>query len=310
MITNILPNPTPSDYEGSSHKETVTAISREQLENASSFNLCDFQCPYVEPAFSENGAIVDDYKNDVTPFLEQISLVSDTVVFKLFKCENGVDVLKATLNDNTFGLYFPPADFPDQLKFGFTVDWNLVFNGLGHGTYFITTDRVKIGVASSLRSWHYALEEFSEIAAGDTILISANKSGIIEGGIDYSNFTWVDRLRIYGTFGNPSPTLNKTHYVTQGRRDKQVRDSISTSYTLETELVPFEVIGPFIYDTLLANDINIMTYVNFAFLTKFKFFQVVVDEIDEPTYYERNTNGKFTFTFSDRVKIPVKTNFN
>ena len=308
MITNILTNVTPSDYEGASHKETVTTITREQIENAASFNLCDFQCPYVEPAFSENGAIVDGYKNDVTQFLQQLSLTSDTVVFKLFKCENGVDVEKATLNNNDYGTYYVQSYFPDQLKFGFEVDWNKVFNLLGTGTYFITTDRVLIGVSSSLRSWQYAVQEFSEIGAGDTILISETKEGIIQGGIDYNGFAWVNRLRIYGTFGDIDPKLDKIHYANQGRSQRQVSASSLTSYTLETELVPYEVIAPFLYDTLLQNNIDIMVYTLFSFLPKFKFYEVVADEIEKPSFYERNTNGKFTFIFSDREKTPVITN--
>ncbi len=312
MITTILPNTNPTSYIGASHKEDVVTISREEIENASSFNLCDFQCPYVEPAFSEAGAIVDSYKNDTTPFLQQISLVTDTVVFKLFKCENGLDVdLEIDLDDNTYGIYSPPAP-ASPLRYGFIVDWNLVFNDidLGHGTYFIKTERILIGIASELRSWHYTLQLFSEIAAGETVLITANQRGTIEGGIDYEGAEWINILRIYGTFGSPAQTLNKTHYANQGRRDKQVKDSISTTYTLETELMPHEVIAPFIYDSMLANDTSIMSYDNFGFLPKYSFFRVVVDEIEEPTYYPRNTNGKFTFKFSDRVKTPVKTNFN
>ena len=86
MITIILPNPTPSIYEGASHKETVTAITRVEAEIPVGFNLCDFQCPYIEPTFAESGAIVDEFKNDITRLLIQLSLVTDTAIIKIIKC--------------------------------------------------------------------------------------------------------------------------------------------------------------------------------------------------------------------------------
>lgn len=312
MITIILPNGNPTIYEGASHKETVTAISRESADVAVSFNLCDFQCPYIEPAFAESGVIVDEHKNDFTRLLIQLSLTTDTAIIKIIKCENGVDVEKATIVDNTFGTFFVPSFFPDNLKIGFEANWNAIFNAFGHGDYKFTVDTVLIGVASTTTSWIYSLQEFSEEAASDTVLIKSEQArdGIIEGGIDYTGFNWINTLRIFGTFGQANPTLEKDHYQTQGRLDRQIRDKITTNYTLETELIPFEVISPFIYDNLLANSISIMNYDLFGFLPLYKFIDVVPEEIEEPTYFPRNTNGKFTITFSDKLKVPVKSNFN
>ena len=132
MIITIGTNGNPTNLEGASHKEDFNVITRESLEQTS-FNFCDLKCPYAEPKFSEAGAIVDNYKNDKTDLLITIAQAADTVTFKIFKCEDGEEVLKATISDNTYGTYFAPSYFPDQLKYGFLADWNLIYNAFDHG---------------------------------------------------------------------------------------------------------------------------------------------------------------------------------
>lgn len=309
MITTILPNSNPTDYEGASHKEDFNVISRDQIQPAISFNLCDFQCPFEEPKFAEIGAVTELYKNDKTDLLFTLSLVTDTITIKLFKCEDGAEVEQATITDDTLGTYFAPAFFPDSLKVGFFADWNLIITAFGPGKYFFKADRVIIGQASTVETWKYNLQEFSEEAANDTIKITSVKTGCIEGGIDYSGFIWTSEVRFNGTFGRPEPKLEKDHYQTQGRYDIQLRDKINTTYVIETELLPYEAIKPFIYDSLLANNIFITTYELQGFLPPYVLFNVVPEEIDGPTYFERNTNGKFSFVFKDKFNRPVKTNF-
>jgi len=178
MITVILPNGNPTSYEGASHKEDVEAITREEADVDVSFNLCDFQCPYIEPAFSEVGAIVDEHKNDITPMLFILSLVTDTVTLKLIKCENGADVVKATIIednliiDDTLGTFLPQSSFASNLKIGFIADWNLIFNAFGTGKYRFTADKVLIGQPIATTSWTYNLQVFTERDAKYELIFS------------------------------------------------------------------------------------------------------------------------------------------
>ena len=107
MITIIGTNPRPTNYEGASHKEDVVVLNRPEIEEKTGFNICKYQCAYVEPVFSEQGAIVDDYKNDVTDKLfDKLVNPIDTVVITLMKCDvtGGDDIEVSILNDNTYGI--------------------------------------------------------------------------------------------------------------------------------------------------------------------------------------------------------------
>ena len=192
---------------------------------------------------------------------------------------------------------------------GFEADWNKIFNLEGPGTYYFTSDFVVIGQPFSKRTWFYALEEYSDIAADNTQVIESFKSGQITGGIDYRGFDWRSTIRLRGTFGEFTPELQKDHFETTGRLDQQNRDSLSFTYALATELVTYEVITPFIKDSLLSNNMFIRTYELQGFLPTLKRINVVPEEIEKPDYFERNTNGVFVFIFSDKLKEPVKNNF-
>ena len=309
MIVTILPNTNPTSYEGASHKEDIVVVSRNEQVIEAPFNVCDQQCPYVEPKFSESGAITKSIKNDKTDLLQNLSITTDTVVYKLFKCEDGENIEKATLNNSTYGTYFPASFFPDQLKIGFLADWNKIFNTLGHGRYYFVIERVIFGqILTDLTSWFYDLELYSDQAANDTVRIEASKSGCIEGGFDYSGFTWFTEIRFRGMFGRPTRNLNKDHFLTQQRRDEQIIDSMIKTYSMQIELVPTEVITPFLDDTIMANDIFITSYSFDAFLTPYVKFNVVTEEPQDPEYFDRNINGLFEITFKDKFARPVKSN--
>ena len=305
MIVTILTNGTPTNYDGASHKEDITVISRNEAEATAPFNVCELQCPYVEPKFSELGAITDELKNDKTDLILRKSINTDTIVYKLYKCEAGVNTEKATLDNNTYGNYYSEDGFV-----AFVADWNLIYNAFGHGRYYFLIERNILGQSlDDITSWFYDLELYSEEAANDTVRIESIKSGCIEGGFNYLGLTWESQIRFRGTFGRPTQSLEKDHYVTQGRKDEQIRDSILTTYLMQLELVPYDVITPFIKDTLLANDMFITSYSYDGFIKPYLKFNVVPEEPQDPTYFERNENGVFEFTFTDKFKTPVKSNF-
>lgn len=310
MIKTIGTNTNPTNFEGASHTEDFSVTLRQETEIGVSFNLCDYECAYEELKFSESGPFVDDYKNDFTDLLFQLSLTTDTIVIELWECLASGDVLRATITDDTYGIYFAPSFFPDQKKVGFLASWNKIYNAFGEGKYYFKSNRTLIGQADSLQTWNYKLQEFSEEAADNTVKIISYKNGVIARGVDYTGFTWRSEIRFKGVFGRPVETLEQKHYQTQDRIDKQNRDKITTVYSMETELTPYKVINPFVKDGLLANNMYITPYSIQAYLPTYKQINVAVNEIEEPTYYEQNTNRKNVISFRDKVGVPVKTNFN
>jgi len=297
---------------GLTTKQDVSVVSRNDADALipKIFDLCLYEDEYREKAFAELGGVInDDYKNDKTDLLFSLSLITDTVTIKLFKIENGRNVEKATITDNTYGVYSAASSFTDQLNIGFVADWNKILDLLGIGTYFFTADRVIISLSSSLTSHKFELDVFSEEKADGTIKIVTTQNGIIEGGNNYRDFTWTGYIRLYGFFGQPEYTHTKEDFIDTNRNIQQIQESIRTVYKMSLKLHPSSVIVPFIKDRLLANAMVIIPYGLFDFLERYRDIPVSTEGIDESKYYERNTKSSNVFLFTDRNQTPLKRKF-
>jgi hypothetical protein len=299
----------PFTASGVTSKIDVGVLSRADLDAIipKAFNLCAYQHTYVEQVFAEfGGSIVDEYKNDKSDFLFPLSLATDTVVLKMFK--NNVEI--ATITDNTYGTYFAPSYFPDALKVGFLADWNTILDLEGVGTYKFEATRTIIGIVSVITSHDFRLRIFDEQLADGTIKVVTNQTGVIEGGIDYTGFTWVGHIRLNGFFGNPDYSYETDNFIDTNRNVQQIQDKIRTVYTMSLKLMPSSIIIPFIKDRLLANSMTITSYGLFDFLERYKEIPVYPEGIEESKYYERNNNGVFTIAFTDKQQTPIKRKYS
>lgn len=304
-----LPNTNPHVSTGLTSTVEVGVLTRGDLDALipKSFNICAFEREYIETAFAEfGGAIVDDYKNDKTDFLFQLTLPTDTVTLKMFK--NGVEIAIIIDNDK-YGTYFAPASFPDSLKIGFVADWNKILDEEGVGCYHFTADRVIISQNSKLTSHKFNLIIFDEQRADGTIRVVTKQTGVIEGGTNYEGFEWTSYIRLNGFFGKPEYTLTIDNYIDSNRNIQQIQDSIKTVYTMSLKLTPSSIIIPFIKDKLLANDMVITPYGIFDFLERYREIPVYAEGIEESKYFEMNTKGVFTFAFTDKKQTPIKRKF-
>jgi len=295
---------------GLTTKQDVSVITRSDLDELipKSFDLSLFQCDYVETVFSEfGGVVVDQYKNDKTDLLFGLTLITDTVVIKLFK--DGIFLPLATLNNNLYGTFFPPSFFPDQLKVGFLADWNFIFDDFGPGLYHFTAERVIIGETSTKISHDFRLKLFREEVADNTIRVVTKQTGVIEGGFNYEGFEWEGHIRLYGFFGNPEYELIDESLITTGRVKTQIQIKVKTVYTLNLKLHPSSIMVPFIKDRLLANEMTITGYGLFDYLERYKGIPVYPEGIPESNYFERNSNGKFVIAFTDKKQTPIKRRF-
>lgn len=261
MILIQLPNSTPlTPTDGNTFKASpsVGLITPRALEE-NDICICDFiRCPYVERVFAVLGGA--DYKNDKSEFLFKRLTATDTIALKLFK--EGIEV--ADLNDNTYGTFFngfPSGSIEQQLYVGYLLDWNLVRALQGVGKYTIKANSNVIGNASSVESRTFDLRIYSDLAAHETVKIESTQNGNIIGNeFDFTGLNWKQFVRIPGVFGNPTPNFEDDFYVTENHNKKQIKDTMSQEWFLQTKKINYEVAQKLIYNKLLANEILITDY--------------------------------------------------
>ena len=312
MIVTIHNNTTPVTAKGLATYIDGTVITRvddDTPEAFADFCMSDYECCHEELVLAETDPLKDEnWKSDKSSFLFRLSLPTDTVTIKLYKIENGLDVLKATLNTNALGTYFPASYFPDQLKIGFQLDWRLVLTAYGSGKYFVEADRVIINRNSSLKSHDFRLYPYNEFIADGTIRIQSFSTGIIEGGINYMDFEWEQMVRLRGTFGNAQPSQESDTYEDTLRNTLQIQEQIKTDYDLLLEPIPVDVAKPLIYDKLLANTILISDYNLFNY-DKYRDFPVYPKEPIDTKYNTKTAKGMFSWRFVDKTQNIIKRNF-
>jgi len=261
--------------------------------------VCD--CEPFQRVFGSN--TTDHWKNDTIPFLFKRITSSDTVTMQLYR--NGA--LVGTLNSTTYGLYYDFGSFPNVDYKGFQLDFKKVFLALGYGEYYVKTTIVSLGDTIIHESPTYECMEYSDERANGTVKIETYQNGYIMSGFDYTGMNWYQSYRIAGVFGDKKPSLEIDNYQNSARDLTQVQDSISNLYTLETKMLPSNLLNAITYDGLLANRILITDF-NFCSYERYKRLEVYPDSIEDFTTFELNPKGTAKFKFTDKRQNIIKRN--
>jgi hypothetical protein len=269
------------------------------------FDLCPFESPYFEKVFAYPTDDSDEYRNDKREVLTTLLDGSSVAEFRLVK----PDGTKEVLNDNTFGEYFAPGSFVNQpLKTGFVVDWLLVFNAFGGGTYYIETSQTDFGDERITNSWDYKLQIYSEQQANLTTRIKTVHNGLVKNREDYEGMTWVRWVRVPGIFGNKTAIVEADNYESTSNQLVQIRDRVKYEYLLSVELVPSFVINTFTEDRLQANEMFVSNYALFGHeIFEDKQVYSMPSEFT-PEYYTRNTKATFEMKLLDVDQSNIKYN--
>ena len=300
MIIQQVPNFRPQNETGQAGKikALTKAIPNVPLDP---YCLCDLglkECNYIEPAFY-GGA--NEYENDYTSFFINKVDENDTIKFYLINVENEEETELVEIEQALFGEYFDNETFT-----GVRVDFNLLhssFNDLHKVKFKIK--QVVFGTEIIEESHEFELIRWSLERANGTVRIETVNSGRIESGNNYSSYNWKRSVRLQGFFGRETPTINTDNYQDGERRIKQIQDSIRNEYTLETELIPNKIFKGLIFNDMLANEIFVSDY-NLK-NANYKGLPVYPVSIAS-SYYEKNENGSYEITFTDRRQNIVKRN--
>jgi len=307
MILIQLPNTSPYIFtSGNAGKLLSPSLQVIKVENVNDICICDFiTCDYRERVFADP-ATTDFWKNDKNEFLFKRFIVADTVVMELFKDE----VFVTTLNNNALGKFFNgfTGSAEQQLYVGYLLDWRLVEAAHGVGSYQVRTQLTIIGDVTDVQSRVFELMRYSDIAAHKTVRIESTQNGNIIGSeFDFSGLNWQQSVRIPGTFGNPTPSLETDNYTTSTHQVRQITSKMSTQWFIKTRKINYEVAFQLVYNKLLANEILITDY-NILAESIWRRQSVFPSEIEKPEL-SGNPNKIYNITFTDNEDIYKKRNF-
>src|SRR3989304_952659 len=129
------------------------------------------------------------FKNDSTAFLYRYSVLTGTTL-KLQK-QNGTFQDIATINDGTYGTYFPLGFIIDEKGrnyLGFLLDWRKVLVFFGEGFYRLVTVETSIFGEVSKTSPEYCLRSFSNERAEGTLKLETNTTQIRGDILDQTDY--------------------------------------------------------------------------------------------------------------------------
>ena len=262
---------------------------------------CDFSCPYVEKVFADDGA--DDYKKDYSDFLFKKVVASDTITLELYKGS----VKVADLNNNDYGTYY--ATFIEQpLYIGYVVDWTLIFNSFGGGNYTVRANTTILGNASTSTSRIFKLNKFYPDLAHRTVRLKSIQNGnIFRSEFDFTGLNWTTYLRVNGTFGDKSPTLEEDKYFNSSYVNTQNREQIVNEYSLRCDLIPQSVANIVSENQALANEFFVTDY-NLKSEIAYRDVPVSINSI-ETTHFDDNSRLNYLIVLRDRTQNLIKRNF-
>jgi hypothetical protein len=270
--------------------------------------ICDFiQCEYVENTFASPANPNDYWKNDQNEFLFKRFVVADTVAMELHKD----NVKVADLNTNTYGTFFngfASGSAEQQLYVGYLLDWLLVYNAFGSGSYTVVANLNIIGQSTVFTSRVFRLVLYSDRLANGTIRVESTQNGNIFGSdFDFTGLNWYQSLRLPGTFGNPTPVFETTEYKTSTHKRVQNKAKMSREWSLTTRMISWEVAEKLIYNKLLGNEILVTDY-QIKAESIWRRISVFMQDVEKPEI-KNNPKRRYNIKFTDEEDKFTKRNF-
>lgn len=307
MIIEIVPNSSPYNAPvGNAYKVLGPSVPNFKQRPTNDICICDFvDCEYIENVFGKVGG--EDYQQDKTDFLLKRFISTDTVELKLLKNRQEI----AVLDDNTLGELidgFPEGTEEQQLYYYYLLDWTLVLQNFGSGYYSVEITLNVLGSEIKEESRTFFLLPFDDLSADATVKIESFQNGNIIGSqFDYTGLNLYQSIRIPGRFGNPTPEYETSRYITQQQEFKQIKDTMSRVWDLNTYLISWEVAEKLIYNKLLSNRILISDY-NIKAESVWRQVSVRLQEIEKPEI-ALSPNKRYNIKFVDNEAIFQKRNF-
>ena len=267
----LLPSPAPT-------------LSNLLLPNSNLFNCCaDFKTTVLA-----DGIGTDEFKNDITSFLDICSPTASAAVYKLYKDNSIV----ATLNGSTYGTYkaFGFRQLGQQKYIGFIIDWWKVLDALGSGIYKVglsVTDAM-LGNTTTYSN-EFKLCEYRADRAEQTIRIDWYQNGTIGNTNDqkltknYLDLNWRNQIRLPGFFGYPETEGIKEFVRYWTGQEVYTKDEQSPIYKLKTKRIP-AFIQTLLRIEIMTSDRCLITDYNSKNAEVFQNFEIAFEPAHKPNW--------------------------
>lgn len=287
-------------------------------------------CCWKNTVFGDKSltANVPSYENDWNTFLVSFTrfAINPTayITMTLQRCSSETWSDVATLNDNTYGIYYKLGTIASHKTYaGYAINWGKVVSLQGVGCYRIKmlaypkkgTLQAPAVAKGCLVSPGFELLEWDCSRAHGTVKFEAWMIGKI-GSVttDYKVFdlcgiNWYDSIRLKGFFGEQKFKYDSTVLEYQTGMEKIVRDEAIKSFKYYSNYFPkylhdrFGVYG-MMADTLLVSDYNDNNS-DYFLLRK----QILKAGAYEPVYLDENgiRRSKVTVDFEAGIQSIIKS---
>jgi hypothetical protein len=232
----------------------------------STVNDCCFTIPVLAKATGG-----DNYTDDQSSVLWWYDNGFTNAVLNLQKYENGAWSEVANLNDNTYGTYYQygfEINDKEESLLGYLIDWKLVLNALGEGTYRVQTEESTVlGDTVNRYSIEWCLQTYTQYRANRTVRIDWYNIGIV-GSLtndkdtrDYGSLNWFNQLRLPDAiFGDATSTYEREFVRYQNGKQVWIQDDSVEEYTLNTGRYPSYLHTILKFDLLQSDAIFVTNY--------------------------------------------------
>jgi hypothetical protein len=286
------------------------------VEEMATYNFLA-ECCYFLEVFAYTTDTNDYYRNDVSSFLFDFSLLYVSANIKLQKCVNGAWVDQATLTDDTYGVSFDFAfendDFNNTNYIGYQIHWHTVFTAFGTGIYRVisvgtkqdTTTLTKSSMVYHLRAWN------GDVAKG-TVRFDFYLNGVLgdisdkKRKFDYKELNWFNQIRLRGIFGNEtSPQYEREFNRYNNGEQVYINDNMKNEYTFNSYKEKYHSsLHNFVKTSLIQSDLIKVTNYDEIATGQYLDFEVVCASGYEPKWkYGLTTMSAVEVKFQDRRDI-------
>jgi len=229
-------------------------------------------CCYELPVFGEAGITAseaDPLRNDYWSFLRRYDNDSVTMISMFLTKPSDPSFSEVALNNSTYGIFYPlgfHTDERDRNYIGYRLDWRLVLDAHGEGTYQIRAD--KTGILPDLPSdfdFKFCLANYTAQRADGTIRMTFVNSYILKDRFDtirriYFPNGWVNQLRVWGIIGGNNSEYEKTFTKYTDESLRTVEDREITNYRTRIDFAPELVHNLIKTEVLQADSVSITDY--------------------------------------------------
>tara|TARA_R110000851_G_scaffold137028_2_gene272805 strand:+ start:271 stop:1137 length:867 start_codon:yes stop_codon:yes gene_type:complete len=243
---------------------------------------------------SNNDPLESDFTGHYVPS-------DNNAVFKLVNINTGVETTLSSVYGNP--IFFPDTD---TVASAFVVDWKLVLNLIGAGTYRFEADYSIGGNAGTSIRGTFVLRNYSHRIVSSTVRFDCEFDDYYyKDNVHFRGSRFRDSMRFNGLFGKQQLGTEKREWVQNNRTNRDIITEDFNRYILESDPLTRCFTDRLFTFLFKATQINITDNGRFNHRIDYRDFPVRIPEGETPEieYQEASEIISFTLNMGDRSDI-------